>query len=159
MPNQHLIQYIDWDKNLKEEGMRKKAEKQIRQAVENIESTNQHRLDKVRAGAGLYPKVFDKTILDMERVGTIRLYTEGIEQLSNSEISSLVRKGDIIYVSFSFIDTPPEPLIQEPETIVIILQGLYPVEWKTFEQICETREGKTAAEKLEEMVRAYNNNS
>jgi len=136
--------------------MRKKAENKIRQAVEDIDSNHQHRLDKVRAGAGLVPKVFDKTILDMERVGTIKLYTEGIEKLSDAEISSLVRRGDIIYVSFSFIDTPLETK-QEPETIVLILQGLYPGEWEKFEGLCEKKEGKTAIQKLEDMVRIYNN--
>lgn len=149
--------------------MRKKAEKKIRQAVKELGSTNQHRLDKVRTGAGLFPKVFDKTILDMERVGTIELFTEGIEELSDAEIGNLVRRGDTIYVSFSFIDeTAPdaagnEPAAPEqkpePETIVVILQGLFPGEWERFEHLCETKEGKTAIQKLEEMVRIFNNES
>ncbi|QTA80606.1 Uncharacterized protein dnl_29160 [Desulfonema limicola] len=136
--------------------MRKKAEKKIRQAVENLESKHKHRLDKVRAGAGLFPKVFDKTILDMERVGTIELYTEGIEELSDAEISSLVRRGNIIYVSFAFIENSNIEN-QTPETIVLILQGLYPGEWEKFEELCEQREGKTAVQTLEHMVRIYNN--
>jgi len=160
--------------------MRKKAENKIRHAVEELDSQHQHRLDKVRAGAGLFPKVFDKTILDMERVGTIRLYTEGIEELNDAEISSLVRRGDTIYVSFNFIDSLPEIPDQEipdqeipdqeipdperldqenqtPETIVLILQGLYPGEWEKFEALCERREKKTTIQKLEDMVRSFNN--
>ena len=83
--------------------MRKKAEKKIRQAVAELKSVNNHRIDKVRTRAGLHPKVFDKTVLDMERVGTIKLSTEGLDKLNDSEISSLVRRGDIIYVSFSYV--------------------------------------------------------
>lgn len=146
--------------------MRKKAEKQIREAVRQVGDVGRHRLDKVRGKAGLHPKVFDKTILDMERVGTIALFTEGAETLSPEEQARLVRRGDTVYVSFEFIDTPqesPRPVPAAPsaaskpatiETIVVILQNLLPGEWESFEARCRT-EGKATFEKVEELVRAY----
>jgi hypothetical protein len=153
--------------------MRQKAEKKIREAVKELGSTSDHRLDKVRGRAGLHPKVYDKTILDMQRVGTIELSTRGIEGLSPQEISALVHKGATVYVSFNFIDTfqenppkekqaetntpqemcaPPPPSI---ETIVVILQNLLPGEWECFEDLCKKNEDKKAHEKIEEMIRQY----
>ena len=141
--------------------MRKKAEKKIRQAVAELGSAANHRLDKVRAGAGLHPKVFDKTILDMERVGTITLEAGNINEMTSDEISGFVRRGNTVYVSFNFMDDVEEPKkaepeIQEPETIVVILYGLYPGEWEQFENACEAREGKHVVQKIEEMIRQYN---
>jgi len=87
------------------------------------------------------------------------------------EISLLVRKGDTVYVSFRFIDgsfvngmfidssrppDQPEPLMTDTEPIVLILPGLFPGEWELFEQLCQTREGKTGLVKMEEMIRSYN---
>ncbi len=151
--------------------MRKKAEKKIRDAVAELGSTEHHRLDRLRPLAGLHPRVFDKTILDMERVGTISLSAEGLDQMNDSEIRLLVRRGETVYVSFQFIDgsfvngafisnaghsTEPEQ-IAETEPIVLILQGLFPGEWEKFESLCESREGKNALAKIEEMIRGYNN--
>ncbi|MEE4357759.1 MAG: hypothetical protein V2I97_14935 [Desulfococcaceae bacterium] len=84
--------------------MRKKAERKIRRAVEDLGNCERHRLDHVRSLAGLHPKIFDKTILDMERVGTIRLFSQGLDEMSKEEISLLVRRGETVYVSFTFID-------------------------------------------------------
>lgn len=146
--------------------MRKKAEKQIREAVRRLGSTENHRLDKVRTGAGLHPKVFDKTILDMERVGTITLSTDGVGALSPEEKARLVRRGDTVYVSFNFIDAPSEQAPPPPaapnaraepatiETIVVILQNLLPGEWETFEDRCKA-EGTATFEKVEELIRTY----
>ncbi len=165
--------------------MRKKAEKKIRDAVAELGCPEHHRLDRIRPLAGLHPKVFDKTILDMERVGTISLSAEGLDQMTAGEISLLVRRGETVYVSFRFIDgsfvngvfidkslpsmqpepiimdTEPimmdtEPIIMDTEPIVLILQGLFPGEWEQFEQLCETREGKTGLVKIEDMIRVYN---
>ena len=47
-----------------------------------LEEDNNYRLDKVRINAGLYPKVFDKTILDMARLGTIILKEGNVEMIS-----------------------------------------------------------------------------
>ncbi|MEZ4528561.1 MAG: hypothetical protein R2941_21820 [Desulfobacterales bacterium] len=151
--------------------MRKKAEKKIRDAVAELGSPEHHRLDRIRPLAGLHPKVFDKTILDMERVGTIRLSAEGLELMNPSEISLLVRRGETVYVSFRFADgsfangafidkssppLQPEPLRKEPEPVIVILQGLFPGEWEQFEQLCQSRESKSALVKMEEMIRMYN---
>ncbi len=84
--------------------MRKKAERKIRRAVEELGDCEHHRLDHVRSLAGLHPKIFDKTILDMERVGTIRLFSQGLDGMSKEEIPLLVRRGETVYVSFTFID-------------------------------------------------------
>lgn len=150
--------------------MRKKAEKKIRDAVAELGSTDHHRLDRVRPLAGLHPKVFDKTILDMERVGTISLSAEGLDQMNDSEIRLLVWRGETVYVSFRFTDgsfvngafidrslpaVQPEQLM-ETEPVVVILQGLFSGEWEQFEQLCESREGKSALVKIEDMIRGYN---
>jgi hypothetical protein len=161
--------------------MRKKAEKKIRQAVDQLESRENHRLDQVRAKAGLHPKVFDKTILDMERVGTIELSTGNLEGLSRAEIGALVRRGETVYVTFSFTETgkqyemtpeyeprfPSEPETDSHpgahagegspgyETRVVILQGLLHGEWELFSELCRTTENKGVEEKLEELIRQY----
>ncbi len=153
--------------------MRKKAEKKIREAVIQIGSKSRHRLDLVRRKAGLHPKIFDKTILDMERVGTIKLYSETTNGMTRGQISALVRRGDVVYTSFSFIETrqtlKPKP---EPEafilpccenkikpatieTIVVILQNLIPGEWEKFTELCESIEGQKPHEKIENMIREY----
>ncbi|MFP4349420.1 MAG: hypothetical protein ACLFQY_14120, partial [Desulfococcaceae bacterium] len=157
--------------------MRKKAEKKIRQAVDQLYSRENHRLDQVRAKAGLHPKVFDKTILDMERVGTIELSTGNLKGLTQAEIGALVRRGETVYVSFSFTETgkqydmtpDPEPLYpsapeadstsgapaESPgyETRVVILQGLLHGEWELFSELCRTTENKGVEEKTEELIR------
>lgn len=155
--------------------MRKKAEKKIREAVRQLDSTRDHRLDRVRSGAGLHPRVFDKTILDMERVGTITLSTAGIEDLSSAEVSGLVRRGDTIYVTFRFTragmeaeetaaaspseegSSPGAAEVRPPtvETVVVILQNLLPGEWDEFSTKCNETEGKIPSDKIEEMIRAY----
>lgn len=157
--------------------MRKKAEKKIREAVDQIYSREDHRLDRVRAKAGLHPKVFDKTILDMERVGTIELSTGNLNGLRPAEISALIRRGETVYVTFNFTEAgrrcemPPEPgcpkalhADSSPETStaatagdtrVVILQGLLRGEWELFAERCRTTENKGAEEKLEELIRRY----
>ena len=142
--------------------MRKKAERKIRLAAAELDSHEKHRLDEVRIRAGLHPKVFDKTILDMERVGTISLLSGSTKGMTGVEIRNLVRRGDIIYTTFSFTDIPDEH--QEPEnvdsgpeltTIMVILQHILPWEWERFEQLCMESEEKRASEKITEMIRNY----
>jgi hypothetical protein len=151
--------------------MRKKAEKAIRDAVDQLGSRDNHRLDRVRPLAGLHPKVYDKTILDMERVGTIRLATGSLEGYSSGEIAAMVRRGDTVYVSFTFIDgtipagaqesAPPvtETPIRDPlldsEPVIVILQHLIPGEWERFERLCREREGRKGSDVIEAFVRRY----
>lgn len=156
--------------------MRKKAEKKIRQAVDQLFTRENHRLDQVRAKAGLHPKVFDKTILDMERVGTIELFTGNLKGLTGAEIAALVRRGDTVYVAFRFTEAgksyEPEsepPFPESPrndsnasggeapvyETRVVILQGLAEGEWEAFENLCRTRENKGAEKTIQDWIRRF----
>lgn len=146
--------------------MRQKAEKQIRDAAAAIGGNGPFRLDAVRAGAGLHPKIFDKTIIDMERVGAIRLEPLDESVADAEDASGLVRHGDRIYVRFAFIDAPV-PLAKEapaaPDTskpapvdaVVVILQDLLPGEWEAFSGRCLTAEGKSPHEKIADMIRRY----
>ena len=133
--------------------MRQKAEKRIRDAAAAIGGSAPFRLDAVRAGAGLHPRVFDKTILDMARVGTILLEPLDESGPETEDSSGLVRRGDRIYVRFAFIDAPaPSP----PEApVAITLRGILPAEWKAFSDRCLKRDGKSPHEKIEEMIRRY----
>ena len=142
--------------------MRKKAEKKIRKAAAMLGEDNNYRLDKVRINAGLYPKVFDKTILDMARLGTIALKEGNIDGLSPAEIGNMVSKGEIVYMYFSFQDaTGGEPAEAEaemkaPETVDIVLAGVDRVIWQQFERLCLDREGKPPLQKIVEMISEYN---
>jgi len=142
--------------------MRKKAEKKIREAAVMLGEDDNYRLDKVRINAGLYPKVFDKTILDMARLGTITLKEGNTDALSPAEIGNMVRKGEIIYMYFSFQDaTVGEPAeaeteIKSPETVDIVLPGVDRAIWQQFERLCLDREGKPPLQKIVEMISEYN---
>ncbi|GBC60536.1 hypothetical protein DENIS_1493 [Desulfonema ishimotonii] len=140
--------------------MRKKAEKKIRQAAAELSSGGDYRLDEVRGRAGLHPKIFDKTILDMARLDTIALFTGSTAGMSPVQISNLVRRGDTVYIRFRFTDGSDVPEHQEspgPEvtTTVVILQHLGPDEWESFEHMCHAEEGKRAEQKIREMIREY----
>jgi hypothetical protein len=145
--------------------MRRKAENQIRKAAAEIDE-GPYRLDAVRAGAGLHPKIFDKTIIDMERVGAIAL--EPLKEGEDTDTAGLVRHGDRIYARFTFIDKPPiaatQPEVpgaaprQRPDpadAVVVILGNLLPGEWAEFSDRCQARDGKGPHEKIEEMIRRY----
>lgn len=148
--------------------MRQKAEKQIRDAAAAIGGNGLFRLDAVRTGAGLHPKIFDKTIIDMERVGSIRLEPLDESAADAEDASGLVRYGDRVYVRFAFIDTPAAappateaadaPHTPKPapiDTVVVILQDLIPGEWEAFSGRCLTAEGKSPSEKIADMIRRY----
>ena len=121
-----------------------------------------YRLDKVRTNAGLFPKVFDKTILDMARLGTITLKEGNTDAMSPAEIGNMVRKGEIIYMYFSFqgatVGAPAEAEteIKAPETIDIELPGVDRAIWQQFERRCLEREGKPPLQKIVEMISQYN---
>jgi len=142
--------------------MRKKAEKKIREAAAMLGGNGTYRLDKVRINAGLYPKVFDKTILDMARLGTITLKEGNTDALSPAEIGNMVRKGEIIYMYFSFQDATEgapaeaETEIKAPETVDIVLAGVDRALWQQFERLCLDREGKPPHQKIVEMISEYN---
>lgn len=142
--------------------MRKKAEKKIREAAATLGQDNLYRLDKVRIKAGLYPKVFDKTILDMARLGTISLKEGNLEGLSPPEISNMVRKGEIVYMYFRFQDetgrteVSVEAELRTPETVDILLAEIDRTIWQQFERHCSDREGKTPQQKIFEMIDGYN---
>ncbi len=85
--------------------MRWKAEQAIRQAAADLGDLPQYALDKIRIGAGLHRKVFDKTILDMDRVGTIRLFGKNVSEIRGQDLSDMVQQGAMIYLSFAFLDT------------------------------------------------------
>lgn len=142
--------------------MRKKAEKKIREAAAMLGEDDNYRLDKVRINAGLYPKVFDKTILDMARLGTITLKEGNTDALSPAEIGNMVRKGEIVYMYFSFQDATAgkpaegETEIKGPETADIVLAGVDREIWQQFERHCSDREGKSPLQKIVEMISEYN---
>lgn len=163
--------------------MRQKAEQAIRRAALSLGKSDCYRLDKVRHRAGLHRKVFDKTILDMARLETIRLNSGNGPELDNVEIGDLVRKGDAIYISFSFaesekaqaksepdadyvikpVQAKPKPKPEadpavnlEPQTTDAMLQGIDRAEWEMFEFLCEAREGKKAFQKIQNMIMEYN---
>ena len=80
--------------------MRKKAEQKIRQAAADLGETNLYRIDRVRERAGFIKKVFDKTILDMARLGTIELKYGNTDDMNPHEIENLIRYRDSIFVYF-----------------------------------------------------------
>ena len=142
--------------------MRKKAENKIREVAAMLGEVDTYRLDKVRINTGLHPKVFDKTILDMARIGTITLKEGDPDALSPAEIGNLVRKGEVIYMYFSFQNgTVGEPAeaeaeITAPETVDIVLPGVNRAIWQQFERRCLAREGKPPTQKIMEMISQYN---
>lgn len=149
--------------------MRKKAERQIRNAAALLVSPEgRFRLDLIRFRAGLHPKVYDKTILDMARVGTIALYSEDTSGMDPSAVSALVRRGDIIFTHFIFIDgttfddapssgaeAPPPLGHASPEPVVVILENLTPMEWAEFENRCQLLEQTRVTTKIEAMIREF----
>jgi hypothetical protein len=156
--------------------VRKKAENKIRRAVSQLQPSEFHRIDQVRAKAGIIRKVFDKTILDMARVGTIELTDGDIRGLTAAEIENLISHGDQLHVYFKFLDNESEletePFqAQEPETPIlksdksghieherpeIILLEIAPEIWQQFEKYCKDREGKNPLDKLIELIQEYN---
>lgn len=150
--------------------MRKKAENKIRQAVAELGKLEFYRIDKVRAKAGLIRKVFDKTILDMDRVGAIELSGGNTADMNPSEIGNLIHHGDTLYVNFKYLDTDtqpeeikpkkietqkPEPEDIELEDLQIVLLEVEPAMWQRFEHQCLTREDKDPVEKIKEMIHDY----
>lgn len=158
--------------------MRKKAERKIRQSVLSLGKSQLYRIDKVRAGTDLIKKVFDKTVLDMARVGTIQLYEGDLAKISAAEVGNLIQKGDIIYLYFSFFESYEEiearildeetnnleqtsfgqslPIAPPPETISVTITGIEKAEWEYFNLNCLAQYGISGVEKLMEIIKEFN---
>jgi hypothetical protein len=134
--------------------MRERAEKEIREAAAELGNMEWYRIDRVRERTTLIRKVFDKTLLDMARVGSIHLAEGNASEMDSYEIGNLIRQGDTVYVSFSFVDT--DPAGQGSETVNVTLRGFNRADWELFEYFCETREGKKGVQKIWEMILEYN---
>lgn len=155
--------------------MRKKVEHKINQAVAELGRSEYYRIDKVREKTQMIRKVFDKTILDMARVGTIELLGGDTTGMNPSEIGNLIRYDDQMHVCFKFPDAETEPEAQktpkatigaakpkreEPESsktenIEIVLLEIEPEMWQRFGELCKGREDKAPVEKIREMLRDY----
>ncbi len=155
--------------------MRKKVEHKINQAVAELGRLEYYKIDKVREKTGIIRKVFDKTILDMARVGTIKLLDGDTTGMSSSEIGNLIRYGDQLYVYFKFPDAETEPEAQKlqkatmgaakpareesessiTENIEIVLLEIEPEMWQRFGELCKVKEDKAPIPKIREMIRDY----
>ena len=145
--------------------MRKKVEHKINQAVAELGKLEYYRIDKVREKTQAIRKVFDKTILDMSRVGTIELLDGDTTGMNPSEVGNLIRSGDQLYVYFKFPDAETEPKARQPqreepensktENIEIVLLEIEPEMWQRFEELCKGIEDKAPVQKIREMIRDY----
>lgn len=142
--------------------MRKKAERRIRQAAAMLGEADVYRIDRVRENTDLIRKVFDKTLLDMDRVGTVELMGQDASEIDPAEAANLIRRGDRLYDRFRFTDPPVEPEIEEKpvrETVNIIIKGMDRSLWHRFDSLCTRRDGKRPAEKIKEWIRDYTRES
>lgn len=141
--------------------MRQKAERKIREAAARLGPADFYRLDQVRRGAGLHPKVFDKTILDMARLGTIRLKEGESAERSAANIGDLVCRGDTVYMYFSFAEAASAVAALDKtesppaERIDIVLPDVDAALWRQFEARCRETENKTPLQILLEMIAGY----
>jgi len=139
--------------------MRKKAEKKIREAAAVLGEADLYRIDRVRENTDLIRKVFDKTLLDMERLKKVELIGRDASEVDPTEAGNLIRREDKIYVEFRFTDPPAEPEKKEqpdvPETTSIILKGIDRSLWRRFESTCARREEILPSEKIKELIRDY----
>ena len=127
-----------------------------------IGETDSYRIDRVRDHTGLIRKVFDKTLLDMTRVGTAELIDQDASKIDPAEAANLIRRGDQIYVQFRFTDPPAEPEKEEKpvrETTTIIIKGMDRSLWRRFDSLCTQKERKRPVEKIKELIRDYTQES
>jgi hypothetical protein len=139
--------------------MRKKAEKKIREAAAKLGGENLYRIDRVRENTDLIRKVFDKTLLDMARVGAAELKGQDASEIDPAEAVNLIRHGDQCYVEFRFTDLPAASEKSEapgkPDTTTILLKGIDRGLWRRFVSTCTRREGVQPADKIKELIRDY----
>ena len=135
-------------------GLRKKAELQIRNATTLLGGTGFFRIDEVRAYCTLLPKVYDKTILDMARVGTIELVRAqpGDEWEAGT---GLIRRGDTVFETFRFTDGSDLQHLHDDQTLDVVWHKVPRELWQRFEARCMETEAKTPFEKGLELIRAY----
>lgn len=134
--------------------MRKRAEEQIRKAAGQLEDGRPFRVDRVWRRVDMVRKVFDKTLLDMQRVGTIELYPATALDMDTAGTADLLRKGEAIYGSFSFVEA--DPVTTEAESVDVVIEGVDPVLWRHFRYLCKAREDKDPVQKIVEMIEKYN---
>ncbi len=140
--------------------IRQKAETEIRNAVREIGGMCDHPIDAVRARTNLVRKVFDKTLLDMERVGTIRMESRPADQMAGTDLTDLIVRGETVYLRFTFIDGSMETTASDEPgkrvTLGIRLTGFDYGEWQTFQRHCRETEKMPPGEKIREMILEYN---
>jgi hypothetical protein len=155
--------------NERNEEMRRKSEKKIRQAAAELGGSNIYNIAAVRKKSGIIKKVFDKTILDMARLKNVELIDADTDGLDASEIENLVRHGDNLYADFIFLDAEGQPEEKEsdkivsevkseerkPEKIEIVLMEFEPDIWQQFQNLCKTGENKDPIQKIQEMIHDY----
>ena len=135
--------------------MRRKAEQAIRQAAATLGSDNMYRIDQVRAMAGIVRKVFDKTLLDMARLGAVALKGGETEGLLTGD---LIRQGETTYVYFSFLEAVVEPEKMDADLVGISLPGLDTPAWYVSTAFAAFGRGKSGVSKLVEIIHQYNQN-
>ncbi len=130
-------------------------------AALSLGGAQRHRIDLVRDRTSLLRKVFDKTILHMAEVGTIALHGGSTAGLTEDQKRNLLWQGEVLHVSFSFLDgtdlpDAPGADATADERITINLRGVPRDDWERFTLLCHQAEGKTAVQKIWEMIQAYN---
>jgi hypothetical protein len=136
-------------------GQRKKAEIQIRSAAEEVGGDNLYAMDRVRARAGLVRKVYDKTILDMARLGTIEMRSVPADDIEPDEAARGIRQGDRVFTHFSFTGHSTGEPVDRTQRIEVVLQGIERNVWERFEDEVRRREGRGPLAKIQEMIRSY----
>ena len=92
----------------------------------------------------------------MASLGTIALKGGSTDGMSDSEIGNLISHKDGTYVYFSFLDKDSTPAPAESTKTNILLEGIDRDQWQRFETHCQSREGKKAYQKINEMISEYN---
>jgi hypothetical protein len=134
--------------------MRQKAEQRIREAVAELGLEPPYRIGQVRQRTGLIRKVFDKTILDMARLGTIHLFEGIITGMSESDMNNLLFHGETAYASFLFLESGITPQYAI-DTVDVMIKEINADEWAQFEYLTQKNEDKTGVQKIRDMIRRY----
>jgi hypothetical protein len=90
--------------------MLKKAISKIEEAAASLGALEAYRIDHVWARIDLHRKVFDKTLIYLDEIGTIRLASGDTSRLNPSEIGNLTRRGDKLFMYFSYLDEASNPV-------------------------------------------------
>lgn len=136
--------------------MRKKAERQIRHAADSLGDSGTQSIHQVRKRAGLIRKVYDKTLLDMARLGTIELIQGDTGTMDAEAMGNAIHHLGRCYVRFRFLATKDTAVETVPETVEVTLRNMDRDAWQRFDYYCRTRENSDPHRKIVEMIRAYN---